>query len=188
MRTKWHQSKRTRRKRGPKTIEDRASAVGFNIWKIAFAMFKNMEKEKFSFASDEQIIAMLTEVIAFLIQVADRIVYGQLEEDDRHRFVNATAKYLAKSIATNTEGMSLDYDPVERYIETLNARFKDYAELEYTPDGHNYAFLRYFGERVFTAMEGGDNKWAVEHVMEIEAPEALKLLKKNVGEVLGVKV
>ena len=32
-----------------------------------------------------------------------------------------------------------------------------------------------------------DNKWVLEHVMEIEAPEVIKTVKRVVGEVLGVK-
>lgn len=37
-------------------------------------------------------------------------------------------------------------------------------------------------------MQAADNKWVLEYVMEIEAPEAVKVVTKAVGEVMGVKV
>ncbi|MCK7576968.1 MAG: hypothetical protein MZV65_14735 [Chromatiales bacterium] len=46
MRTKWHT-------RGPKSIEDRAGVVGFNIWKIANEAWKRMEKEGFRVGGDQ---------------------------------------------------------------------------------------------------------------------------------------
>ena len=52
----------------------------------------------------------------------------------------------------------------------------------------SYRFLRYLGEKMFEAMAGTDNKWVIEHVIEIEAPEAMRPLKKLIGEVLGIKV
>jgi hypothetical protein len=47
--------------------------------------------------------------------------------------------------------------------------------------------LRYFGEKVSEALSATDNRWVVEHVMEIEAPEAIKLVRRLVHEVLGIK-
>ena len=54
--------------------------------------------------------------------------------------------------------------------------------------GAGYAFLRYLGEKVALAMAATDSKWVLEQVVDVEAPEAIKTLKKMVGQVLGVKV
>ena len=70
-------------------------------------------------------------------------------------------------------------DHVKRFIETLNARAADYAEFEYTPTGPGYLFLRYMAEKVSAAMAATDNKWVLEHVMEIEAPEVIKTVKRG---------
>lgn len=176
------------RTKGPKTIEDRASVVAFNLWKIAQEATLRMEKEGFRFASDVQIAAVMTELIAFLVQVADRIVHGQLSEPDRGRFIGALGRRLADTMQSNLSDMLGPDDHAGRFIAALNARGADYAECEYGARGPGYAFLRVLGEKVHAAMAGGDNKWAVEHVMEIAAPEAVRLAKKLVGEVLGVKV
>jgi hypothetical protein len=177
------------RGKGPKTVADRAHVIAFNIWKVAQETCKRMEKEGFKFASDTQLTEVITEVIAFLVQIADRIVYGQLSEADRRTFINALGQDLAGHMARNLEEIAGAGDHAARFIATLNARFADYAECEYTlSQGPGYSFLRFLGDRVSTAMAATDNKWVVEQVMDIEAPEAVKAIKKLVHEVMGVKV
>jgi hypothetical protein len=189
IKTRWHKPGFHRAGQGgrPKTMEDRASALSHNLWKIAFAMYKNMEKEEFKFSGGTQITDLLTEIAAFLIQVTDRIVYGQIEEEDRKRLITAVSKQLGATVAENLADLLGPGDYLGPFIETLNQRFHDYAECSYGDDGPGYAFLRYFGDRTAAAMAAGDNKWVVEHVMEIEAPQALKLIRRTVSQVLGVK-
>ncbi len=196
LKTKFHKSKRERppRRRGEgrreKTLEQRAGVVGYNIWKAAFARFQNMEKAGFRFDSDDQILAVMTELVAFMVQITDRLVYEQLDETERKLLITGATSKLIETMENNLREAATEVpsDYRSRLIATLNQRFQDYAEFEYDDTGPGYGFLRYFGERVFSAMAGGDNKWAIEHVMEIEAPEILKLVKKSVGEVLGVRV
>lgn len=177
------------RAKGPKSVADRANVVGYNLWKIAQETVRHMEKEGFKFASDAQLVAVMTEVIAFLVQVADRTVYGQLSEEDRATFVNALGRDLAGHAQTNLSAILGPGDHSRRFIDTLNARFADYAEYDFSrASGPSYAFVRYLGDRVSAEMAQTDNKWVVEHVMEIEAPEAVKLLRKLVHEVMGIKV
>jgi hypothetical protein len=181
MRTKWHSG-------GPKSIEDRAGVVGFNIWKISNETWKHMEKEGFRLGEDRQLAMVITEIIAFLVQVADRLTFGQLSEDERTRFVNALGQHLARTMNTNMLDMFGPGDYTTPFIQTLNARIGDYSEFDFPNYLPSYGFLRYFGEKMSQAMAATDNKWVIEHVMEIEAPEALKTLKKLVGEVMGIKV
>jgi hypothetical protein len=47
---------------------------------------------------------------------------------------------------------------------------------------------RYLGDKVADAMAVTDAKWVLEHVMEIEAPEALKTLRRTLGQVLGMPI
>jgi hypothetical protein len=176
------------RKSGPKTVEDRASVVAVAVWKAAHEAFRRMGKENFNFASPQQVTGFVTEFIAFLVQIADRIVYRQISEEDRAAFVNALARHLARSIQESEAELRGPGDYAKPFFETLNARFADYAECDYGPTGPGYAFVRYLGERVAEIMNAADNKWVLEYVMEIEAPEAVKIVKKAVGEVMGVKV
>jgi hypothetical protein len=176
------------RKKGPKSPEERASVVGAYIWRVAQETFRHMGKEDFNFGSEEQVTAVITEFVAFLVQVADRIVYGQLSEDDRLRFINALGQHLAKTMQANQLDFKGPGDHMSPFIRTLNARSADYAEFDYKERGPSYGFLRYLGERVAEAMSMSENKWVKEYVMEIEAPEMMKTVKRLVGEVMGVKV
>ncbi|HEU5338833.1 MAG TPA: hypothetical protein VFU39_06060 [Sulfuricaulis sp.] len=176
------------RKKGPKTLEDRASVVATNIWRIAQEIARHMEKEGYALGSDRQVAAVLTEFIAFLIQIADRIVYGQLTEEERGRFINALGKHTARITSTNLAEFVGEGRYVGEFVSTLNSRLADYSELEFQGHDPSYSVLRYLGEKVSTAMEKTDSKWVLEQVVDIEGPEAIKLIKKSVGEILGVKV
>jgi len=187
LKTKWHSSKR-RRSKGVRTLEDRATVVGVSIWKIAFNTFKHMETEGFRFGSDEQVTAVVNELIAFLLQVSDRLVYGQLSESERAEFITAVGRHLAATVDSNVRDFLGEGDHGGRFIATINSRTGDYAEFEFKDGGPGYAFVRYLGEKVSEAMAETDNKWVIEHVMEIEVPEAIKLLKRTLGEALGIAV
>lgn len=166
------------RKKGAPTMDDIASVVGFNIWKIAQETFKHMEREGFRFGSDNQVTLVITEFVAFLLQSADRLVYGRLSETDRAAFMNALGKHIANTMETNQRDLLGPGDYRAPFIATLNARFRDYAEFSYTADGPSYAYLQYFAERVADAMESSSNKWVVEQILDIEALDMLKFLNK----------
>ncbi len=181
MRTKWHT-------RGPKSIEDRAGVVGFNIWKISNEAWKHMEKEGFRVGADRQVVALITELLAFLMQISDRLVYGQLPEDERTRFMNALGQHLAKTVQSNMLDMFGDGDYTGAFIATLNQRLADYTEFDFENFQPSYAMLRYLGDKMAEAMTGTDSKWVVEQVIDIEAPDAVDRIKKLVHEVLGVRI
>ncbi|HCU53741.1 MAG TPA: hypothetical protein DIC36_05510 [Gammaproteobacteria bacterium] len=181
MRTKWHT-------RGPKSIEDRAGVVGFNIWKISNEAWKHMEKEGFRVGDDRQVVALIIELLAFLMQISDRLVYGQLSEEERARFMNALGQHLAKTVYSNMLDMFGPGDYTGPFIATLNERLADYSEFEFAGHQPSYAMLRYLGDKMAAAMTGTDSKWVVEQVIDIEAPEAVGRIKKLVHEVLGIQM
>lgn len=172
---------------GPKTLEQRASVVGYNLWKVAQEMYRHMVKEDFKFRGGDQVAALFTEVIAFLIQIADRLVYGKLSDEERARFITALGRQLADTVQDNLSELHGAADYKTGFIRTLNARFADYAEFDFTDGVPGYGMLRYFGEKAAEVL-GGDNKWVIEHVMEIEAPDAFKAVRRLVHEVLGLKL
>ena len=175
------------RTKGPKTIEQRASVVASNIWKVAQEATRHMEIEGYKIGGDRQVTAILTEFIAFQIQAADRLVYGKFTEEERTRFINELGRNLARLMDTNMTEFIGPGDYAGPFVATLNLRLADYAEFEFSAQGPSYAFLRYLGDKVAAAMAGTDNKWVLEQVMDIEAPQAVKHLKRVMGQVLGLK-
>ena len=70
---------RWRKKGAPRSLADCAGVIGANIWKISLEIFRHMEKEEFRFGSDRLVTEVMTEFIAFLVQLVDR---GIRYEDD----------------------------------------------------------------------------------------------------------
>lgn len=178
IKTRW------RNKKAPRTLEERAGVIGANIWKIALEIYKHLEKDGFRFGSDRQVTGVITELIAFLVQLTDRTVYGRLNETDRATLINAVAGHLAKTMENNQLDLLGPGDYRAPFIQALNERFEDYARFEYSERDPGYACLRYFGSTVSDAMASSDNKWVLEQMMEIEAPEMVRLVKKLVDAVI----
>jgi hypothetical protein len=177
------------RRGGKKTPAERASVVAFNFWKVAQEMYRRMHKEDFKFGSSEKVsAALITEALAFMVQVADRLVFGRIPEDERREFVTALGLKLAETMQSNLTDLHGAADYQTPFIRTLNERFGDYAEFDFAGGQPGYGFVRYFAERVADAFAATDNKWVIEQVIDIEAPEVLKHAVRLVHEVMGVAV
>jgi hypothetical protein len=175
VKTRW-------RKKGARTVEERAGVIGANVWKIALEVFKHMEKEGFRFGSDRLTTEVISEFIAFLVQLADRAVYGKLAEEERAALIGAVVRHLAATMENNQQDLFGPGEYRKPFIDLLNARFGEYAGFEYRDGEPGYPCLRCFAGKVADAMAGGDNKWVVEQMMDIEAPEMVRLVRKLVEQ------
>ena len=178
IKTRW------RNKKAPRTPDERAGVIGANIWKIAIEIFKHLEKDGFRFGTDRQVTAIITEFIAFLVQLTDRTVHGRSNDAERATLINAVAGHLARTMENNQLDLLGPGDYRAPFIQTLNDRFEDYAQFDYVDRDPGYACVRYFGSKVSDAMASSDNKWVLEHMMEIEAPEMVRCIKKLVDEIV----
>ena len=172
------------RRKGARTLAERAGMIGANVWKISMEIFKHMEREGFRFGSDRMATDVLAELIAFLVQLADRSVHGRLDDADRATLIGEVARHLAATVENNQLDLFGPGEHRRAFIDLLNARFEDYATFEYAGADPGYSCLRYLGVKVAEAMAAGDNKWVVEQVMEIEAPEMVRVMKKLVDHAL----
>ncbi|MDX1374473.1 MAG: hypothetical protein R3357_02845 [Burkholderiales bacterium] len=178
VKTRW-------RKKGPRSLADRAGVIGANVWKLALEFFRHMEKEGFRFGSDRLVTNVLTEFIAFLVQLVDRSVYGRLAEADRATLVAEVVRHLAATMENNQMDLFGPGEYRKPFIDAMNARFNEYAEFEYRDGDPGYACLRYFASRVADAMTEGDNRWVIEQMMDVEAPEMVRLVKKLVEQTVA---
>ncbi len=175
LKTRW-------RKKGPRSLADRAGVIGANVWKLALEFFRHMEKEGFRFGSDRLVTNVLTEFTAFLMQLVDRAVYGRLSEADRAALVAGAVRHLAATMENNQLDLFGPGEYRKPFIEAMNARFAEYAEFEYRDGAPDYACLRYFGARIAELMAEGDNRWVIEQMIDVEAPEMVRLAQKLAGE------
>lgn len=177
IKTRW-------RKKGPRSLADRAGVIGANVWKLALEFFRHMEKEGFRFGSDRLATGVLTEFIAFLVQLVDRLAYGRIAEEARAELISAVVRHLAVTMENNQFNLFGPGEYRKPFIEAMNARFAEYAEFAYPDGGPDYACLRYFASRVAGVLAESDNRWVIEQVMDIEAPEMVRLAKKLVEQTL----
>ena len=175
VKTRW-------RKKGERTLAERAGVIGANVWKISLEVFKHMEREGFRFGSDRLVTDVLTEFIAFLVQLADRAVYGRLSEADRAALIGEVVRHLAATMDNNQQDLFGPGEYRKPFIDLLNARFGEYAGFDYPGGEPGYPCLRFFAAKVSEAMASGDNKWVVEQMMDIEAPEMVRLVGKLIEQ------
>jgi hypothetical protein len=145
-----------------------------------------MEKEGFRFGSDRLVTDVLAEFIAFLVQLADREVYGKLSEADRATLIGEVVGHLAATMENNQRDLFGPGEYRKPFIALLNARFGEYAGFAYHGGEPDYPCLRFFASKVSDVMASGDNKWVVEQMMDIEAPEMVRLVKKLVEQMVQV--
>jgi len=195
LKTRWHRSKRSDRNRKgsnkEKTLKDLSGVVAFNIWKLAKEAFLRMEKENYRFREDTQAIDVISELCIFMLHIVDRMIYGNVPEEQRGPLVNGIAMDLAKSIETNQIELLGPDNPSGSYmkvfIEKLNDRLSNYAECGFDEEGPAYDFKRYLAQNISEIMVVTDNKWVVEQIIDIEAPEIIERILPVVREVLGVR-
>lgn len=175
VKTRW-------RKKGERTLAERAGVIGANVWKIALEIFKHMEKEGFRFGSDRMVTDVLAEFIAFLVQLVDRTVYGRLSESDRATLINGVAGHLAATMENNQLDLLGPGEYRKPFIDLLNARLAEYAGFEYSAGEPGAPCVLLFASRVADAMAHGDNKWVVEQMIDVETPEMVRVARKLVDQ------
>lgn len=179
IRTRWHNKSK------PKSIETIAGAMGMNIWKMASDTANKMYNEGFNFKNNAQLIEIISEFVIFMIQLSDRIAYEELDTEQRQRFTQALASHLIGTVVDNQiEELGPSDDYQRAFIEKLNHHLDGYAEFAVSNGDPSYQMLRYFGTLADQVMGGSDNKWVIEHVMEVEAPVLVKQLKEGMAKIL----
>lgn len=163
-----------------KTPQEIAGALAFTIWRISDNTLKNVRKADFDIAIGDQYFAFLSEFVIFLVQVADRIVYARLGEQERFDFTSALVNRVAEHMAENQSewlgGAVREYK--DRFVDHLNQRAGEYADFNYTGVETSFSFILYLGQCMRDVMDEKDKTWVVDQIMAIEVPEAVAMLEK----------
>ncbi len=175
----WHKTQ-------VKTIDDIAGALAFNAWRITKNQLTDLINEAFVIEK-EQVFGVITEYLCYLIQCVDRLVFDQLNTQQRQELIIALAKKAADHYHENKQERIGTGDHWQEFINTYNSRAQDYADYEFKDSEPNYLFMRYFGEKVQKAMTVADEKWITQQMVEIQAPKAFQALKKSVNDLVSVE-
>jgi hypothetical protein len=183
----------------PKSAEQQASAMAFIVWRAAQHMLKRMRAAGFDIDPGEPYFDFMREVMVFLIAVADRIAHARLEAPVRAAFTRELVLHCAGTLNDN----AADLLPPRRdgvthgdaFIDQVNELSGHYAEFGAAPGGESAAaaftpdfnFVRYLGSRLTATMPPKDARWVLDQVMEIEAPEAVKIVQSAFDNLLSAR-
>ena len=173
---------------------EQASAVAFIAWRLAQHMLKRMRGADFDIDAGTPYFAFLSEVLAFLVALADRMAHARLAPAARAEFTPALVHHLARTLQDNAQDL-LGPRPAgapshaDDFIDLVNERSGHYAGFgadpsatagpEFTPD---FAFVRYLGSVLEATLPEKDRHWVIDQVMAIEVPEAVAALQRAMRE------
>jgi hypothetical protein len=182
---KWHRSQRNRP--SAKSLQDSAGALAFIGWRVALDRAQDLNREGFRYDSDIERVGVMSEFVAFEIQVADRLAYEFLEDDDREVFINALGQRFADHMQDNLSDLDGPRNYRDAFITILNERLAGYATLTFEDGEPGFDFLRFFGAKVLEVL-GDDqtNRWVLDQIVAVEGPEVAEKIKKSVFNLLAV--
>lgn len=182
---KWHQSRRNQPT--SKSLQDSAGALAFIGWRVALDKAQGLNREGFRYDSDVERIGVISEFVAFEIQVADRLAYEFLNDDDRAVFINALGQRFADHMQENLSDLDGPRNYRDAFVDLLNERLSDYASLTFEGGEPGFDFLRYLGAKVLSVLgEDQTNRWVLDQIVAIEAPGLADKIRKSVFNLLSV--
>jgi hypothetical protein len=171
----WHDEDAKR------SMEEVAGAIAFNGWRIAMDKAIHLHGEQFIYENDQQRLAVITEYLIFEIQIVDRMVHEELKPEQRQSLITALAMRLAGHLTDNSRDLLGAGDYQSGFIEHLNQRSLEYAEFNFGSDGPSYPFYRHLGYEIQQIMGASqENRWVIDQVMDMDAPDLYKQLKRIV--------
>ncbi|MEE9326585.1 MAG: hypothetical protein V3U71_04760 [Cocleimonas sp.] len=167
------------------SIEDAVSVLAFNSWKIGMQTLLEIENEDFQIDTQQQRIEVIEEIMAFMIQALDRIVYSSTSDEDRASLISMYAKKVADHVQDNARDFSGSGDYRSPFINKLNQRFEGYSDTKWDDEKHEPGFSmgREFGINISDVLGPKDKKWALDYIQQVLLPEFYSLFKKTVKSV-----
>jgi hypothetical protein len=169
----WRDEERER------SLEEIATALAYIAWRLAMDQAINLHCERFIYRDDTQRLAVIQEYLVFLIQIADRLAHGHLDDEDRRCLIVALARKTIAHVQDNSQDLLGHGDYGGDFVALLNRRSEEYAQYRLEDDGPSYAFLRHLGFEIQTLMgEGQENRWVIDQVMDKDGWDAYKAFAK----------
>lgn len=165
--------------------EEVATALATTIWRMADRAVDDLSKADYDIVTPQRGFKIIAEMTAFAVHYVDRLVYGRLSDEDRARLISAIGRRLAQIMEDNilsfTGGQKdPDYDYKQGYIDMLNDRMIEYAHYEFTQDKASFQALRFLSLQIRDVMEKSDQSWIQDQIMDIEMPQIMGTVKKQV--------
>ena len=185
IKSRWHNS--GRHITLSKAVDEHASALAFIIWRLSLDGARDLHGEGYEYLSDYERIGVITEFVAYLVQLTDRLAHGPLDDESRDVLVNALAHRLADQMQDNLCDIAGPGNYRAPFIKALNARLKSYSSTSFDAEtGPGFDGLRLFGARVLEIMgETQTNRWVIDQIMQIDGPDLFDKLRPAFANLLG---
>lgn len=172
------------KKEGERPAEEVATVLASTIWRLADKSIDNLSKANFDIITPERGFKIIGELTCFLAHYVDRLAFERMDDAKRQDLVSAVGVRLAEIMEQNildfTGGKTdPDYDYQDGYIDLLNRRMGDYSEFEFPEDKASFQALRFLSLMIREGMEKSDQTWIQDQLMDIEVPEMMGMVKKN---------
>ena len=171
-----------KKEEGGRDSDQTASVIAAVIWKIADRTVINLSKADYDIITPQRGFTLLAEMIAFMVHLSDRLLYGRVEDERRNSLMQAMGNRLAGIMEKNIHDVVGDdgFDYQTNFLDMLNRRSENYADFDFPADQPNFAVRRYLAGLIRDVMEERDQSWVMDQIMEIEVPLALETLKKTI--------
>jgi hypothetical protein len=172
--------------RDPAQIANALSAI---VWRSADVRLKNLRSGRFEIATGPDYLAVLVELLCFLVVVADRVAFRHDPGAWREQFTSALALRVGELLQDSFDDL---LGPIpggyrKRFVDRLNLRAAEYADFRYDENGPEFGFLRHFGGLMTEAMsDPDDRRWALDQAMTVEGPECVDVIEKAMRGLLGI--
>ncbi len=165
--------------------EETASAIAMLIWRLADGTVDSLSQAEYDIITPQRGFRIIAELCCFLSHYVDRQIYGRVDETLRHALVSAVGLRLAETMEDNVLDFSggvkdPDYDHKAGFIDLMNRRNADYATFEFPVDKAGYQALRYLSLMIREVMEAQDQTWIQDQLMDIEVPQIMATVKKQI--------
>jgi hypothetical protein len=167
------------------SVEETVSVLAFNCWKIGMQTLLEIENENFQIDTQQQRIAIMEEVVAFLIHALDRMVHETIDDEDRATLIQLYAQKMADHVQDNARDFSGNGDYRSPFYEKLNQRFVGYSETKWNAERNQAGFSmgREFANNVINTLGTRDKKWALDYLQQVLLPDFFSLYTKTVKSV-----
>lgn len=177
MKTKWNKQERE------VSLEDTVSVLAFNTWKIGMQTLLEIEHENFQTDTQMQRVAVMEEIMSFMVHLLDRISHDIMSDEDRAQLVSTFAIKLSDHIQDNARDFSGPGDYRNPFINKLNERMEDYSQTTWGKVGQEPGFSMSlaFGNFIADSLGPRDRKWVLDYIQRVLMPEMLETYKKILG-------
>jgi hypothetical protein len=162
-----------------RSLAEVGGALAFIAFRIATDKAITLHCERFVYRNDSQRMRVIQEYVIFLIQIADRLAHEMLDDEQRRELITAVAKKAVEHVQDNSQDLIGPDDYGTPFIQRLNERSGEYAELQMDDEGPSYSFLRHLGFEIQQLMgEQDENRWVIDQVMDKDGWDAYKRFSK----------